>query len=172
MGMKNKGNKKLWLKNSCLICIGSLIISGCDLFKFKAEEDVDDAVLASVGDNMLRLSDLDFITEDTSTEKDSANLAERYIQSWNKKQLMITEAGKNMAFDEAELNRKVLDYRYALMVYEFEKAYVNENLDENVDEAEILEYYKKNKENFTLKRVIVRTNFLKMEKDIPQKAQI
>lgn len=77
-----------------------------------------------------------------------------------------------MAFDEAELNRKLLDYKYALMVYEFEKAYVNENLDTEVSEEEINAYYEENKVNFTLKKIIVRTNFLKVEKDIPQRAQI
>jgi len=153
--------------------IGSFILSSCDLFRFKTEEEqVDDAVLASVDDNVLRRSDLDFITKDSPSEEDSANLAERYMQSWIRKQLMIKEAGKNMAFDEGELNRKLLDYKYALMVYEFEKAYVNENLDRAVSDEEIYAYYEENKVNFTLKKIIVRTNFLKIEKDIPQKAQI
>lgn len=160
------------LKNCLLLLLASLILCGCDLFKFKTEEDSEDPVLASVEDNVLRLSDLDIITEETSSEEDSANLADRYLQSWIKKQLMIKEAGKNMAFDEAELNRKLLDYRYALMVYEFEKSYVDENLDENVEEAEVIDYYKKNQANFNLKKIIVRTNFLKIEKDIPQRRQI
>lgn len=133
---------------------------------------MDDAVLAAVDDNVLYRSDLYFITQDSPSEEDSANLAERYMQSWIRKQLMIKEAGKNMAFDEAELNRKLLDYKYALMVYEFEKAYVNENLDTEVSEEEINAYYEENKVNFTLKKIIVRTNFLKVEKDIPQRAQI
>lgn len=156
-----------------LIVVGSCILSSCDLFKFKTEEEqVDDAVLASVDENVLKRSDVDFITKDSPSEEDSANLAERYTQSWIRKQLMIKEAGKNMAFDEGELNRKLLDYKYALMVYEFEKAYVNENLDREVSDEEVNAYYEENKVNFTLKKIIVRTNFLKIEKDIPQKAQI
>lgn len=173
MRVKRKESPNWWLRNSLLILIGSLILSSCDLFRFKTEEEqVDDAVLASVDDNVLRRSDLDFITKDSPSEEDSANLAQRYMQSWIRKQLMIKEAGKNMAFDEGELNRKLLDYKYALMVYEFEKAYVNENLDRAVSDEEIYAYYEENKVNFTLKKIIVRTNFLKIEKDIPQKAQI
>lgn len=173
MRVKRKGSPNWWLRSSLLILIGSFILSSCDLFRFKTEEEqVDDAVLASVDDNVLRRSDLDFITKDSPSEEDSANLAERYMQSWIRKQLMIKEAGKNMAFDEGELNRKLLDYKYALMVYEFEKAYVNENLDRAVSDEEIYAYYEENKVNFTLKKIIVRTNFLKIEKDIPQKAQI
>jgi len=163
----------LWLKNSCIVLISSLLFSSCDLFKFKSEEkEEDDAVLAAVDENKLRKSDLDFITKDITSEEDSANLSERYMQSWIKKQLMIREAGKNMAYDEAELNRKLLDYRYALMVYEFEKSYVDNNLDKNVSEAEISDYYVQNQANFTLKKIIVRTNFLKIEKNIPQKTEI
>ena len=173
MRVKRKGSPNWWLRSSLLILIGSFILSSCDLFRFKTEEEqVDDAVLASVDDNVLRRSDLDFITKDSPSEEDSANLAQRYMQSWIRKQLMIKEAGKNMAFDEGELNRKLLDYKYALMVYEFEKAYVNENLDRAVSDEEIYAYYEENKVNFTLKKIIVRTNFLKIEKDIPQKAQI
>lgn len=153
--------------------MGSFILSSCDLFKFKTEEEqVDDTVLAAVDENKLKRSDLDFITMDSPSEEDSANLAERYMQSWIRKQLMIKEAGRNMAFDEAELNRKMLDYKYALMVYEFEKSYVNENLNMAVSDEEINAYYEENKVNFTLKKIIVRTNFLKIEKDIPQRSQI
>lgn len=171
--MKRKEYPIWWLKNSHLALVGALLLAGCDLFKFKSEEEkTSDAVLASVGDNKLRLSDLDFITKDTPSEQDSTNLAERYLQSWIKMQLMIKEAGKTMAFDEAELNRKLLDYRYALMVYEFEKSYVDDNLDRVVSEAEVADYYQKNQADFTLKRIIVRTNFLKVEKGIPQNTQI
>src|SRR5690606_7068737 len=173
MRVKRKEYPRWWLKSSLLIVMGSFFLSSCDLFRFKTEEEqVDDAVLAAVDDNVLYRSDLYFITQDSPSEEDSANLAERYMQSWIRKQLMIKEAGKNMAFDEAELNRKLLDYKYALMVYEFEKAYVNENLDTEVSEEEINAYYEENKVNFTLKKIIVRTNFLKVEKDIPQRAQI
>jgi len=173
MRVKRIGYPNWWLSNSFLILTGSFILSSCDFFKFKTQEiEVDDAVLASVDNNLLKQSDLEFVTKDIASEEDSANLAERYLQSWIRKQLMIKEAGKNMSFDEAELNRKLLDYRYALMVYEFEKSYVNENLDKNVSESEINDYYEKNKVNFTLKKVIVRTNFLKIEKDIPQRNQI
>ena len=173
MRVKRKEYPKWWLKDSFLILMGSFILSSCDLFKFKTEEEqVDDTVLAAVDENKLKRSDLDFITMDSQSEEDSANLAERYRQSWIRKQLMIKEAGRNMAFDEAELNRKMLDYKYALMVYEFEKAYVDENLNMEVNDEEINAYYEENKVNFTLKKIIVRTNFLKVEKDIPQRNQI
>ncbi|AFL83335.1 hypothetical protein Belba_0680 [Belliella baltica DSM 15883] len=150
--------------------IVSLLISSCDFFKFKSEnEDLEEnPIVASVGNQMLRKSDIAFLVTSNSSKEDSTNLTNRYVQSWIKKQLMILEAGKNMTFDEAELNRKLLDYKYALMVYEFEKSYVTSNSETEISIAEIAEYYENNKESFSLKEIIVRTNFFKLEKSSPQ----
>lgn len=173
--MKVKKIESTTLQSTNLFILGFivLLLSGCDLFKIKSEEDVDDdPVVASVGKTYLHVSDIDFITKDTQSDLDSAELVSRYIQTWIKKQLMIKEAGKNLTIDESELNRKLLDYRYALIIYEFEKSQVEQSLDKNVSLEEITSYYDKFKENFSLKEIIVRTNFIKMEKGLPQKRQV
>lgn len=150
-----------------LVCI---LLSSCDFFKFKSENDDldEDPIVASVGNQLLKRSDIIFLVTSNSSKEDSTNLTNRYVQSWIRKQLMILEAGKNMTFDEAELNRKLLDYKYALMVYEFEKSYVTSNSAPEISSSEIEEYYEKNKENFSLKEIIVRTNFFKLEKSNAQ----
>ena len=141
-------------------------ISSCDLFKFKStEEGDDDPIIASVGNQHLKKSELVFIKTESTSPEDSMNIASRYVQSWIRKQLMIKEAGKSMSFDEAEINRKLLDYKYALMVYEFEKKYVEDNLTDEISAKEIEDYYKANQANFNLKEIIVRTNFLKADKN-------
>lgn len=173
--MKKKKNAytKLQLINSYIILAFLFLLSSCDLFKMKSEdEEEDDPVIATVGRTMLRASDVDFIRGDTQLELDSAELVNRYVQTWIKKQLMIKEASKNLTINEAELNRKLLDYRYALIIYEFEKAHVEKHLNKDVPLAEISDYYEKHKDNFSLKEIIVRTNFIKLEKDLPQKRQI
>jgi hypothetical protein len=136
------------------------------------DNEEGDPTIATVRDQVLRKSDLSFITGQGGSKEDSINVAEGYVQSWIKKQLMIREAEKNLDIDEAELNRKLLDYRYALMVYEFEKKYVEENLDRDVKEGEIRAYYNENQKNFSLREIIVRTNYLKMEKSAPENRQV
>jgi len=151
----------------------SLCLTGCDLFKMKTEEETDEnPVVASVENNYLRKADLAFVTKETQTKEDSSNLAKRYIQSWVKKQLMIREASKNVTLSQAELDKKLLDYKYALIVYEFEKEYIENNLDKSITEDQIQQYYADNKDNFILKEIIVRSNFIKMDKDLPQNAQV
>jgi len=173
--MKVKKIESTTLQSTNLFFLGFIVLflSGCDLFKIKSDEDDDgDPIVASVGKTFLHVSDIDFITKDTQSELDSAEVVNRYIQTWIKKQLMIKEAGKNLTIDESELNRKLLDYRYALIIYEFEKSQVEKSLNKNVSLEEITTYYERFKENFSLKEIIVRTNFIKMEKSLPQKRQV
>jgi len=148
-------------------------IGSCDFFRFKSEVNTDvDPIIASVGDQKLYQSELSFIKSESKSGEDSAKFAGRYVQSWVRKQLLIKEAGKSMAFDEAEINRKLLEYKYALMVYEFEKKYVEENLNSEVNQQEIENYYQINKANFSLKEIIVKVNFVKIEKESSQNKQL
>ncbi|MCH7402565.1 peptidyl-prolyl cis-trans isomerase [Belliella kenyensis] len=162
-------------KNKILpVLIISLSLSACDFFKFKTvtEEDLDDQIVATVGNQKLKRSELKFLTFQGNDVQDSMNISRKYIQNWVQKQLMIKEAGKSMAFDEAELNRKLLDYRYALMVYEYEKSYVESHSIDEINTEDILAYYESHKENFNLKEIIVRANYFKLEKNSNQKRNL
>lgn len=169
--MKKEESTILSLKNKIYLPILlSILLSSCDLFKFKSKNDdlEENPIVASVGSHLLRKADVAFLANDNGSKDDSTNLTNRYVQSWVKKQLMIVAAGENMTFDEAELNRKLLDYKYALMVYEFEKSYVTTNTSSDIDYSEIKEYYDTYKSSFSLKEIIVRMNFYKIEKSNPQ----
>ncbi|WP_226334749.1 peptidylprolyl isomerase [Echinicola marina] len=164
----------LHIINRFVISLFCLLLGSCDLFKIKntEEEEKDNPVVAAVDNNFLRKADLAFITKETSTKEDSSSLATRYVQSWVKKQLMIKEAGKNITLSQAELDKKLLDYRYALIVYEYEKQYIEEHLSKEVTDEEIQQYYDENQDNFILKEIIVRTNFIKMEKNLSQNSKV
>jgi hypothetical protein len=171
MKSKNKNYLTLRWRNKLLFVTLSLSIGACDFFRFRSEKEGDDPIIATVdGQNLLR-SELSFIGLESKSHEDSTNLADRYVQSWVRKQLLIKEAGNSMDFDEAEINRKLLDYKYALMVYEYEKKFVEDNLDTEVSQNEVEDYYNLNKANFSLKEIIVRANFVKFEKGSPQNNQ-
>ena len=134
----------------------------------EASEGVIRRPVARVYENYLYEQDLEGIVDENATPEDSASLVSRYVDTWVKKQLLLAEAASQMEIDEAELERKILDYRYALIVYEFEKNYVNQEIDTEVDEDEIEEYYKGHQENFELKQNIIKGVYAKVPQEAPR----
>jgi len=168
---------KLFTKNSIplllvVVCFGN---TGCELFQIKDQlnqEDKNRKVVARVFDKYLYDDDLLGITTRKISESDSAKRMESYIKNWVKKQLLISEAASKIDFNEADIDRKVLDYRYALMVYEYEKYFINQKLNIEVTEEEIKEYYKQNQQNFELKQNITKGIFLKIPKVAPNQKRV
>ncbi len=160
-----------------LVLLSFIISTACsdkhlpDFLKFKnqaAQEGVELIPVARVHDNYLYRQDLEGIIEPGISRADSASIMDRYVDSWIKKQLLINEAATKIDFDEAELERKALDYRYALMIYEFEKNHVNQKIDNDVSEEEIKTYYENNKANFELKQNIIKGIFAKVPQEAPR----
>lgn len=132
------------------------------------ENNQQSAIIASVYDNKLYEHDIRGMVSENVSKQDSANIISRYVNNWIRKQLLIHEAASRIDFDQAELERKILDYRYALMVYEYEKYYIDQALDKTVSEEEIKEYYNQNIANFELKQNIIRGIFVKVPKEAPK----
>ena len=162
-------------KNSIVLAFVALWgLSSCDYLQVR---DADPAVepevnpIARAHDAYLYPSDVEGIVKPNTSQADSAAIMERYVNAWIKKQLMLNEAASRIDFDEAELERKILDYRYALMVYQYEKYYVQQMLDMNVSQTEIEEYYEAHRESFQLKQNIIHGKFVKLSKEAPQQSR-
>jgi hypothetical protein len=163
---------KLHLRKSFILLISFFALTACDLFEFKKKPGsqyvIDSAPVASVGNIILYEKDMEGLVPKGLSKEDSIDLIGRHIKSWIKKQLLISEAQNQLTFDEVELERRVLDYRYALMIHEFEKYTIQRNLDTNISEDEIIAYYKENIDNFGLKQNILRGYFIQLNKNSPQ----
>jgi len=157
---------------SIILLLSLCALASCEFLEFRnSEKDDEEYVekpLASVGDIYLYPRDVSGLLPKGMTGQDSVDLIEQHIKSWIKKQLMIAEARKQFAFDEAELERRVLDYRYALMIHEFEKYNISRRLDTFISDEEINAYYKENIDNFELKQNIIRGTFIQINKDAPK----
>ena len=160
------------IRNGLIILVSILYITSCEFLQFKkginGEIESDTQPLASVGDMYIYSRDVAGIVPPGISKSDSVDLMERHIKSWIKKQLVISEAQKQLSFDEVELERRVLDYRYALMMHEFEKYNIARNIDTNISEEEIENYYQENIQNFELKQNIIRGYFIQMNKSTPK----
>jgi hypothetical protein len=161
--------------NTFLFLVVGVLLACCDLIKIKGENSGSDAgrqLAARANNSYLYKDELIGIVAPGTPSSDSAKLIEAYITSWIKKQLLIQEASRKIDINEAEVERKVLDYRYSIMAYEYQNYYVNKNLNTEVSNAEIEKYYKDNIDNFILKQNIVQATFIKVPRNAPRTAKI
>jgi hypothetical protein len=152
-----------------------LCLSSCDLIRMKKERNYSQdkrKSIARVNDAFLYADELKGIVPEKTTKDDSAARINAYVTSWVRKQLLIQEALKTINIDEAEVERKVLDYRYSLIGYEFLNYYIQQHLNDSVDEASIETYYKTHLDNFILKQNIIRGTYIKVSKDAPRTKRI
>jgi hypothetical protein len=151
------------------------LLTGCDLIKRKKEQSEEGVVrqpAARAHDTYLYKDELAGIVTIGLTPEDSIARTEAYVNSWIRKQLLIQEASRKIDINEAEVERKILDYRYSIIAYEYQTFYVKQNLDTVVASTEIDAYYKENVDNFILKQNIVRATFIKVPKNAPRTKKI
>jgi hypothetical protein len=155
-----------------LVTISFLLLAfGCDFIKMRKDAGAMDAnrqLVAKVGTAYLYKDELAGIVPPKVESADSTARVEAYVDSWVRKQLLIQEATKKIDINEAEVERKILDYRYSIIAYEYQTYYIKEHLDTAIKAGEIEKYYKENIDNFVLKQNIVRATFLKVPKNAPQ----
>jgi CHAT domain-containing protein len=167
---KSCRNSGIWIA-----LLPGIWLGGCDWIKLKKDEtDGSESrqAVARVNTAFLYKDELNGIVSPGATPGDSASLVEGYVNSWIRKQLLIQEAARKIDIDEAELERKILDYRYSIIAYEYQSFYIKQNLDTVVSRNEIEAYYENNKDNFILKQNIVRATFIKVPKNAPRTEKI
>src|SRR5437879_5867627 len=152
-----------------------VLLQSCDLIKRK-KDDLNNVsrrkAIARVTNTLLYEEELKGIVPEKTTKDDSAARINAYVTSWVRKQLLMQEALKTISIDEAEVERKVLDYRYSLIGYEFQNYYIQQHLNDSVNEAEIETYYRLHLDNFILKQNIIRGTYIKVAKDAPRTKRI
>lgn len=158
----------------CFIIILMIMIS-CDFIKVKKEPEDGEPVrrqVARVGNSYLYQDELIGIAPTDVSGEDSVARVTAYVNSWIRKQLVINEAMKSIDINELEVERKVLDYRYSLIAYEYQNYYIKQNLDDSVSDKEIETYYKERLDNFILKQNIIRGLYIKVPKSAPRTKKV
>jgi len=161
-------------RRSCaliLMLLTVLLVSGCDFIKMKQESVASEDArrkVARVANTYLYEDELAGILPPGTSRPDSVSRVEAFVDSWIRKQLLIQEASKKIDINEAEVERKILDYRYSIIAYEYQTYYIKQNLDTVIADHEIEGYYKANIDNFILKQNIVRATFIKVPKNAPR----
>ncbi len=161
-------------KPAYILGLSIFLLASCDIIRMKRNSNGSGArkEVARVGQTYLYADELRGIAPSESTKEDSAARVSAYVTSWIRKQLLLNEAAKNIDINEAEVERKVLDYRYSLIGYEFQNYYINKNLNDSITQQELEAYYKDHLDNFILKQNIIQGAYIKVAKTAPRTQRI
>lgn len=128
--------------------------------------------VARVYDQFLYKSDLDHLATETTSPEDRAEMIDRYIQSWMAKQLLVAEAEKRNTYKQEDIERRVLDYRRDLLVHSFIEKLVNTQLNREISDKEIEDYYRSHQGDFVLQCNIFRGKFVILPKEAPNSTKL
>ena len=130
----------------------------------------DRQVIASYNEKDLYISDIvDNIPFNTS---DSAYFAEKYVNDWIRKQLMLSYAEMNLNSGLLSYQKQIDDYKASLLIYAYQQELLNQNLDTIIDSLEIYNYYEVHKNEFKLNKNIFKGRFIVVDKMAPNIASL
>jgi hypothetical protein len=156
------------------VCLLAVSLQSCDFIKMKTDKkDASErTAVARVNQTYLYKDEVAGIATNKVKGEDSVARISAYIDSWIRKQLIISEALKNIDIDEAEMERKILDYRYSLIAYQYQNYYLKKNMVDSVTDTEIQTYYQSHQDNFILKQNIIQGIYIKVPKGAPRLARL
>jgi len=144
-----------------------LLILFTFLVSCKRSNSVQDPPVARVYNQYLYKSDISAIIPSGLSEKDSIELAIMYIQNWIDNALIVREANKKLSSKEKDFSDKIHDFRNNLLIFEWEKKILSEELDSIISKTEVQEYYNENQHEFVLQTDILRILYIKLNANSP-----
>jgi hypothetical protein len=127
--------------------------------------DMSEKPLAKAGTELLYFSDLPQEIQQRAKGHDSLSFLKVYINDWLNQQVLLGKAKQHLDELVPGIEKKVQDYRNSLIIYEYQKAFMEQYLDTSVSDEEARLYYEANQKNFELKRNIVRLRYVKLPKE-------
>lgn len=124
--------------------------------------------MARVGDMYLYRANISGLINEESSLEDSTKLAQAFVESWVRQQLVINEAERKLSPEQKDFSQKLEEYRLSLLRYRFETEIVAPQVDTSVDWNLIETYYYANREQFKLKRPLLKGKYVKLEIQAPK----
>jgi len=140
-----------------------LLPGACSLFSFKTKPDV----IAEVNKNQLLISDIEALIPSGLPREDSLAMLNQYINTWALAHLMEAKAQKELPKEQRDVSQSLEEYRRSLLVYRYEKSYVETRIDTIITPAELQKMYLDNSELFTLSEPIVKVRYVKIALSSP-----
>ena len=113
-------------------------------------------VVARVGNNVLYQKDIDGLVPKGTSPEDSASIVRQYINTWATNKILLTNAEERLSREDKDIEQALNDYNTSLLVYRYEKLYVEKNLDTLITEQECRDYYEQHKETYVSASSLVK----------------
>ncbi|MDR2801860.1 MAG: hypothetical protein LBB31_01410 [Prevotellaceae bacterium] len=153
----------------CLLLTACCLLpAGCHYFS----NQVTDEKLAEVNGKVLFKSGVDMIFPSGLPPEDSLQMLQTYVSNWARKQLVAQMAEQYLSKEQKNVSMELEDYRMSLLIYRYEKMYMEQRLDTVVSDREIEAFYNASAQNFLLTKPVAQVIFIKISEDIPQVNQI
>ena len=138
-----------------------LLILSCDF-----NTELNDNIVARVGDKTLSKEDLINKLPKIVNSEDSIIISNKIINNWALNQLLIENAEINLSNEEVEKIEKISnDYYNDLLISTYKNKLASYNSDTLVLDDEISEYYDSNFENFLLYEDIIKGRYVRLNKN-------
>ena len=130
------------------------IFSSCHLFE-KKEADVQDSLLAKVGEYTLSIQEAKRLAPDPIHFN-------QWVKRWVLEHILWQKAQKDPRIDNEDIEYKVQRYRMNLIIHALEQQYLQKYLENEVEETEIRHYYEKKIHDYVLPHAIVQGRALRI----------
>lgn len=126
-------------------------------------------IIVSVYGKNLYKTDMENIFYEGISYSDSVLRSKVYIDKWVRNQLLVRQAENNLEPDQLDFTKRLEEYRNSLVINKYETELIKQNLDTEVTEDQIKEYYNNNSDEFRLNRDVVRMVSVDLPKDSKKK---
>jgi len=149
--------------NRIIFIILTLFSVSCSLFPLRNKADV----VAEVNKKQLLASDVALLIPSGLAREDSLSMLRQYVNSWALTHLMEAKAQKELPKELKDVSRALEEYRRSLLVFQYEKNYIEMNIDTTITMTEIRKVYKDNEALFMLTEPIVKVRYIKISLSSP-----
>ena len=156
---------KFWIS----IFLLSAMVTSCDYFRAPKKPKA----IARVGESYLFQDDIVDLVPKGTSKKDSIAIVKSFIDRWATQKLLFEAAERNIGKDKvAEFNTLIDQYKVDLYTKDYIESLVIRQIDTMVTEAQIEEYYAKNKQYFKNASELVKLRYINLVKENPKFAKI
>jgi len=137
------------------------IVLSCQQKGLDNEQHTNDKVLVKLEDKALYLSDIQALIPENSNALDSNQIIRSFSENWAKEAVVLLGAEKSVPKD-FNLERLVKNYRESLLINNFEKTYLEANLDTTVTAVQLKSFYEQHSYNFNTNEPLLKFWFAKI----------